>query len=399
MGAVYGCGKPSLQEAKSSIDERFGGCTSEAMQSLADLLGRVDVTITGQKSTGFPYLLSLGMIMKQVEQERRYAKPMTSGTSFTDAKVLKKAARYARYAAAATTLHDRRTVLEHVGGLEPEDLVIVAGSEPGTNSGLLVASDPETNDVVVAIGGSDSTAQSLAGVACIKESFLGGNAHSGSVECARSISKCVQDRVVKLLQDNPRKGFAVVGYGLGGSAAVYVMALLCSEGSPLARLVAANKVRCFAFGSPPSFEPLWALPPWVQASTYTFVYNMDCVPRACLGTLGKLLLAVREVDKQPMTEQQRIVYLRGEFELPQTCPDHVELPSNLQEMIGSLYCLGTIVTLYRGGDGKMRCETCAPTMLDRLLLHPDMASDHFITAYEMGTAAAYKNVAAGVFCC
>jgi len=172
-----------------------------------------------------------------------------------------------------------------------------------------------------------------------------------------------------------------MGHSLGAGAAILATLLLCGDQRPLSRLMAASKVKCYAFAPPPTFEPLWALPPWVHASTYSFVHNMDCLPRACLGTVAKLYLAIRHVDALPLTTQQRVAYLRSDILLDHTLPDFVEIPAESQASLGSIFGVGSIILLYKK-DGKMQCDTVSPHMTDRILMCPSMLSDHSISNYE-----------------
>eukprot|EP00424_Heterocapsa_rotundata_P005843 CAMPEP_0168713252 /NCGR_PEP_ID=MMETSP0503-20121227/44077_1 /TAXON_ID=89963 /ORGANISM="Heterocapsa rotundata, Strain SCCAP K-0483" /LENGTH=68 /DNA_ID=CAMNT_0008759649 /DNA_START=33 /DNA_END=235 /DNA_ORIENTATION=+ len=59
------------------------------------------MTVSGGLTMSHPYLVNLGMILKQVSQERRYVKPLTSGFQFNDARIMRKAARYAKFATAS----------------------------------------------------------------------------------------------------------------------------------------------------------------------------------------------------------------------------------------------------------------------------------------------------------
>lgn len=259
--------------------------------------------------------------------------------------------------------------------------------------------DPDTNEIVLCIRGSENAAGALAEVVCTKEPFLGGRAHSGILDNARLVVEAAREHVVKLSQDSPRKSIAIVGHSLGAGTAIFATILLSGDGSPFSRLMAGGKVKCYAFAPPPVFEPLWALPPWVHASTYTFVNNMDCVPRACLGTVSKLFLAMKQVDALPMTPLRRLAFLRGDYELEHQLPDYVEIPQELQGTLGSLFGVGMIILFYKGEDGLTKCETITPHMTDRMLLHPDMVDDHLMSGYEQATAEVLKQMRYRAVCC
>mmetsp|Transcript_74248 Transcript_74248/g.172236 ORF Transcript_74248/g.172236 Transcript_74248/m.172236 type:complete len:400 (+) Transcript_74248:101-1300(+) len=399
MGLVC-CRSDSIQanRAKTHLDGSFGRGTAEALERLSDLLAMVDLTISGGKSIDNAFLVNLGMILKQVDQERRYTQPITSHCKFMDVRIMKKAARYAKFATAAY-FDDKKAIVDHIGLMTVEDVKYLYRSTSVCCPSFFVTSDPETSEIVLCIRGTATAADALNEVHCVKEPFLGGRAHSGILDGARHVVDAVKEQLVQLSQDSPRKSVAIVGHSVGAGIAVLATILLSGDGSPFARLMAASKVKCFAFAPPPVFEPLWALPPWVHASTYSFVNNMDCVPRVCLGTLSKLFLAVKQVDALPMTPMQRVAFLRGDYELEHQLPDYVEIPQELQTSLGSFFCVGMIVLLYTGEDGQMHCESITPAMTDRILLHPDMANDHLMSGYEYSTSQACAKLKVNSLCC
>lgn len=344
-----------------------------------------------------PFLVNLGMILKQVEQEKRYTKPITSQFKFDDQRILKKAQRYARHASAAY-LDNKQAIADYIGGLAAEDVKYV--HQPGNDQcpAFFLAIDPETNEIVLCIRGAETAANALSEVVCTKEPFLGGRAHSGILDAAKRVVEAAKEHIVQFSHESPRKSIAVVGHSLGAGAAIFATILLSGDGSPFSRLMASGKVKCFAFAPPPVFEPLWALPPWVHASTYTFVNNMDCVPRACLGTVSKLFLALKQVDALPMTPLRRLAFLRGDYKLEHQLPDYVEIPQELQQSLGSLFGVGLIILFYKA-DGQMRCETITPHMTDRMLLHPDMVEDHEMASYEHALEEVMKQMRFRTVCC
>merc|ERR1712194_533299 len=115
------------------------------------------------------------------------------------------------------------------------------------------------------------------------EQFLGGMAHGGILQSARVLVDGALPILMRLTQESPRKGIAIVGYSIAAGVATLATILMASDGCPLAKLMSTGRVKCYAFAPPPVFEPLWALPAWVHGSTYSFIFNMDCVPRTCMG--------------------------------------------------------------------------------------------------------------------
>mmetsp|Transcript_53265 Transcript_53265/g.105886 ORF Transcript_53265/g.105886 Transcript_53265/m.105886 type:complete len:399 (+) Transcript_53265:63-1259(+) len=398
MGAV--CGSPHSQEARTQLDDNFGCRTREAMQKLADLCGWVDKAVNGGVSLTHPCLISLHMILKQVEQDCRYKKPITSGSQFTDILVLRKARRYAQFCSAAQ-LKGKQQIAGYIGSLEPEDITFIREGQglTGANPSFFVADDPETDDIICCIRGTNTAAEALRDANGARQPFLGGQVHAALLEKAKFVVRGAQDEMLRLLKDQPRKGLAICGHSVGAGVAILATILLCGDGSPFARLMAARKVRCFAFAAPPTFEPVWALPPWVHASTWSFVCNMDCVPRACLGTLGKLFFAVQQVDAMAFSPLQRALFLKGDVNLPQTLPDCGEVPKELRDELGSLFGVGTILALFKDDEGITQVETCTPPMTDRLLIHPAMANDHNMQGYEQAIDAVFHRLRKKGMCC
>jgi len=368
--------------AKSHLDERFGIGTADALQRLSELLTRVELKLMGARKLSHPFLINLGMILRQVEKDRRNAQPITSSVPFEDVKVLRKGARYARYAAAAY-LNDKKAIAGHIGGLQAEDIKIVSPDNVIMCPGFFIAVDQQTDDIVLCIRGPNGGApEALSEAVAPKEPLLGGRASASLLESARNIREAAGKTLMRLSQESPRKSIAIVGHSTAGGVASLATILLCADGCPFAKLMATGKVKCYSFAPPPTFEPLWALPAWVHGSTHSFVYGMDCVPRACSGTLSKLYMALKKVDELPLSAERRLAYIRGECELDTVLPDYMDLPQGLSGLETSLFIVGTIITLYPGEAGRVLCEAAAPHMMDRLLLHPDMVHQHSAECLE-----------------
>lgn len=269
--------------------------------------------------------------------------------------------------------------------MQPEDVKHVQAGSIAICPGYFITMDHATDDIVLCIRGAEreGPAEGLAEALSPKEPLLGGNAHAGLLKRAKGLVECASQTLTRLSSESPRKGLAVVGHGVGGGIATLATILLSADGCPFAKLMATGKVKCYAFAPSPSFEPLWALPAWVHGSTYSFIYNMDCVPRACIGTVTKLYLALQSIDELPLSAERRLAYLRGECEMPYILPDYTDVPQAMADIVGnSLFVVGTIVALFPAEHDMMRCEVAAPHMVDRILLHPDMVHDHAMSCLE-----------------
>jgi hypothetical protein len=66
------------------------------------------------------------------------------------------------------------------------------------------------------------------------------------------------------------------------------------------------RVECWAFGSPPVFAPLSAVPAACAETLRVFAHKHDVVPRLSLGSASRLLLRVAAIDRQPWPMQRRV---------------------------------------------------------------------------------------------
>lgn len=188
-GACCSSEGAASQHARSYLDERYGHGTSDALQRIVELLGRVEhkVGLSASMRMSHPVMVNLGMVMKQAQQEQRYPQPLTSGVCFEDATVLRKAARYCRYASAAY-YNDKRAIADYIGGLHTDDIKHVHQAPTPASSSFFVAIDPETDDIVLCIRGATSAAEALASAVAPREPFSGRPGacrHAGGREARR----------------------------------------------------------------------------------------------------------------------------------------------------------------------------------------------------------------------
>jgi hypothetical protein len=374
------------------LDDGFGQGTADAVEQVGDILTEVHRELFDGKQMIHPPMVNLGIILKQVMQEKRYDTPLTSGRRFNDRGVMQRAARYARYASTPAGL-DKAGVVEHIGALQAEDILHLHRSTSMQCPHFFVTQDPETTELALCVqSGLQEDSEAMRDAVSTKETFLGGRAHSEIANRAKQVVKSVKEVLSLMITEQPRRNVVVIGHGLAGGTAILAMTLLAGEDGPLRRHMAAGKVKCYAFAPPPIFEPLSALPSWVHDATYTFINNMDCVPRACLGTVSKLLLALQHVDALPLTTTERVAFLRGSYSLEEKLPDYVEAPQDYLVKLGTLCLVGNIILLYQGELGEIHCETITPEMADRILIHPAMLKDHTMKGYEEATSAAALHV-------
>jgi len=368
------------------LSEGFGEATTEAVQKVAELLGTAEVMLPGCPSSSYGHMLNLGMILKQVDDLERYATPPTSGQQFRDRRLLKAAARCSLFASAAC-LPDKQAIAKYVGGISPADIRCLHTSYSPRRPSFMVVTDAARETTVLCIRFDVGPSLRLPEIDCNVEPFCMGKAHAVLLEMARYVAEHVKELLVNLSLQFARNSIAITGHGFAAGIAVLAMMLLSMEGGPLYGAMQAGKVRCYAFGPPPTFKPLWALPGWVHSSTYSFVNHVDCVPRTCLQSICGLLLAVSQVDTLPLTALQRMGFIRGEVQLGFRLPSRRLYTANNNEVeAGSLSVVGTLLLLCRDADGRLRCDILKPEMLSQFLLHRDMANDHMMPLYEQAAA-------------
>jgi len=165
-------------------------------------------------------------------------------------------------------------------------------------------------------------------------------------------------------------------------------------------LLAKGKAQCYAFGSPPVFEPVEKpLPTHVTAAMHCFINGMDCVPRLCGSTLGKLLMAVKEVDELDLGLAERQKFLSVRDSILARLPDFMEIPEEIRTEFAKLSQVGTTLVLFRRGDGKMECKKLDHSSFDRMLIHENMFKHHSTTSYDESLNEAVMQYKVSNSCC
>jgi hypothetical protein len=243
---------------------------------------------------------------------------------------------------------------------------------------FFIANDPVTGALVLSIKGAASPADALSVAASNEtQSFLGGEASTWLLACAREVVAEAKTRLKELILGRPSMKVVITGHCLGGGAAVLVHMLLCKE----TKLLPSSLVRTYVFGSPPVFRPVSALPPLIGRSIFNFVHDTDVVPRVSRSSLAQLCLAAAEVDALTMTDEERSKVLDGSIRLPPDVGIYRELSDRqMAECIG-LGSPGMVLRLTRGFDGKPKCGKIATAEGDGILLKSTMLTDHDIENY------------------
>lgn len=384
-------------EAQQHLDNHFDD--NQVTKRLALMLKQTNEVVF-KTPTKHSFIVNLGMIMLQCKMEQRYKRPLASGTKFTEIAVLQRAARYLKFAAAAYVATNADDVLKVVHGEDEEEegldlsgnlevLHVYASEDVQACPGFFIASDKQTGDIVLSIGGGTSVEDSISEAAAQTTSlasFLGGYANERLLKVAEKVIELAKEPLENAIKGMEKPSLAIVGHSAGAGAATLAMLQGFGEGSVVNGLLSNGKVKCYSFGSPPVFaageKPL---PDGVRrtvSSIYNFVNGMDCVPRTSVGSIGKLLVAVRAVDEFHYTTEERLKILSGEEETEDYFPDYKEIPIDMEAELRCLPPTGTTVLLYKADGVKMVCEKLTKGQLDRILIHENMFKDHHLSAYE-----------------
>ena len=127
----------------------------------------------------------------------------------------------------------------------------------------MVVVDHENEKVVLSIRGTFSLEEIVVDVAADSREFCGGEAHSGMATMAERVWAAAGPTVKTELQANPGYEFILTGHSLGAGAACLVTILVQTK-----RFLSNDqKIRCFAYASPPVYTPLEFVPKSVEATT------------------------------------------------------------------------------------------------------------------------------------
>lgn len=380
-------------EAQQHLDNHFDD--NEVTKRLALMLKQTNEVVF-KTPTRHSFVVNLGMVMLQCKTETRYKQPLASGTKFADIAVLQRAARYLKFAAAAYVAETKEDIFKVIHGEDEEDGIDLSGNldvlhvytseNAGECPSFFIAADKQTGDVVLSISGGTSVEDSISESAAQTTSltsFLDGYANERLLAVSQKVIEQAKEPLENALNASEKPSLAIVGHSAGAGAATLAMLQGFGDDSVVNDLISKGKVKCYSFGSPPVFaageKPL---PAKTVSAIYNFVNGMDCVPRTSVGSIGKLLMAVRAVDEFHFTTEERLKIMSGEVETQDYFPDYKEIPLDMEAELRCLPPTGTTVLLYKADGVKMVCEKLTKGQLDRILIHELMFKDHHLAAYE-----------------
>jgi len=342
-------------------DEMLGEGAEESFAKIKSMVGEVFVDLYGDEAQDDDLANNLAwntaLIATQVAREKRYPVPPSSGKPFTDRAVLRAAARYALFSQAAYC-EGAKEIAKELGLPERHVHYVHETSAVGCPN-FFIATDPASRALVVAVRGSASAADAITDASAANEPFLGGTAHAGILKSARQVADIALPEIKALFYDKlltffkgelPPLQLIITGHSLGASVAVLTMIILCGKEGPLHTFSRSGAVKCFAYAASPPFEPLSAIPDWVQDNTYSFIHEFDMVPRTTLYSVMRLLVAAKRVtDHVELSQSTRYSYMMAPSTLSKPMPrldDVADLDEEVTAKWGHKKGIGKLILLF-----------------------------------------------------
>lgn len=210
----------------------------------------------------------------------------------------------------------KETISTHIS-VPAEDIVLMDVSNYEGDSNHLrhmVVIDHEHKKVVFSIRGTFSLEEIVLDVAAFSREFCGGEAHSELATMAERVWNVAGPKIQSVLKENPGYEFILTGHSLGAGAACLVTILVQNK----RLLPKEQKIRCFAYASPPVYTPLEFVPKSVQSIT-NFVHENDVVPFLSIQKVRKLFSSLHAVDlyaHNQMSKKERYKVVLGASEPP-----------------------------------------------------------------------------------
>ena len=396
----------------SGVDDELSKSLNRRLGVNLCLLGRVQSHLAAEEE-------ELAAISSGRKKKRRRfysfsSKPSSSSPKINSA-LLEEARRYIKYATAvygqammnAARVDAKGRIDGKVGRVSKESIsqhisVPVDGIKLMDVSSIdgdpnilkhMVVTDHENQKVVLSIRGTFSLEEIILDIDADSREFCGGEAHSGMATMAERVWAAAGPTVKTELEANPRYEFILTGHSLGAGAACLVTILVQTQ-----RLLSKDqKIRCFAYASPPVYTPLEFVPKSVESTT-NFVHENDVIPFLSIQKVRKLLSSLRAVDihaRNKLSRKDRYKIILGALEPPKDLIAAV-LEAEGKKLVPkkgapTLYIpaehsvwLKENIPEEKNGDASYRYELSnAREMSQReIRVFPDMLVDHFPARYE-----------------
>jgi len=287
----------------------------------------------------------------------------------------------------------KETIGQHIS-VPPEDIVLMDVSNLDGDSNHLrhmVVVDHKHKKVVLSIRGTFCLEEIVLDVAAFSREFCGGEAHSEMANMAERVWTVAGPKVCDVLKKNQGYEFILTGHSLGAGAAALVTILVQNRNLLPTK---EQKIRCFAYASPPVYTPLEFVPRSVQATT-NFVHQNDVVPFLSIQKVRQLFLSLRAVEvyaHNHMSNRERYKVILGAVKPPQ------ELIASVLEAEGKrvvpkkgapvLYIPAKINVWLKedkeqkNGNYRFQLTTAREMSQKEIRVCPDMFTDHFPSRYE-----------------
>lgn len=176
--------------------------------------------------------------------------------------------------------------------------------------------DHLTRSVVVAVRGTATLRDVINDASASPSPILDGKGvigHKGMSVCAKELVPILMPVVIQSLQKHPSYRILLTGHSLGAGTAMLIalwMRHMADEWKGQLPEDAMERMTVYAFAPPPILSPVESLTPDDTRNMYSFVHNLDCVPRATLRGLELLCSKIMHIDKIVQEEGDNLKILR-----------------------------------------------------------------------------------------
>mmetsp|Transcript_24472 Transcript_24472/g.62245 ORF Transcript_24472/g.62245 Transcript_24472/m.62245 type:complete len:491 (+) Transcript_24472:503-1975(+) len=248
-----------------------------------------------------------------------------SAPSYSDERVLRLSARYARFSAAAYEDRDQHKMHLLSGG-QHKAVHIIDDKHLGTyharDVAFFVAYDPTTNALVVTVRGTRNLCDAITDLDAHPEFVekLGAHVHRGALATVDRLLVLLRPIMVREMNMPERRPSSLVltGHSLGGSVAVVLALLLLVGDEPTPGLDGTLDIFAYAYGPNPVVvraAPADPMPPLWRERVFVFLNGFDPVPRICGPAITSLCSAASRLHAFPIRTKLNYLAGRGKLNL------------------------------------------------------------------------------------
>ncbi|KAG7370609.1 lipase class 3 [Nitzschia inconspicua] len=224
--------------------------------------------------------------------------------------------------------------------------------------------------------------------------FLEGRAHNGIATMAENLWKSVSYPIIRLLHENPWYELIVTGHSLGGGVTVLLNLLLHKD-----ERIRGHNFQCYAFGSPPVYEPLDSVPKHVAETCVTYINQFDKVPftsEESERNQAKMIAYIEHMDLDLVERAKLVLGLETSSSILhvqsiQSMNEMKEMQQTQEQALGQhplgCPCAGVVWMVKSTTNGDIDSYDLIladPTKvaMGGLIVHKNDISDHFPASYE-----------------